>query len=92
MMINSYPTEEELRNRIANQLGWRGPTDKVALAWHGYLTALLEWGLIDVQVFDRLSVLLPQVGNKELYELSSDEPLSLEREREIDEFLIQKRK
>jgi hypothetical protein len=31
-MITSYPTEEEeLRNRITNQLGWRGPTDTVAL-------------------------------------------------------------
>jgi hypothetical protein len=30
-MITSYPTEEELRNRITNQLGWRGPTDTFAL-------------------------------------------------------------
>ncbi|ATQ76540.1 hypothetical protein CR152_19995 [Massilia violaceinigra] len=91
-MINGYPTEEELRNRIINQLGWRGPTEKVALVWHGYLTALLEWGLIEVQVFDRLSVLLPHVGDKELYELCTDEPLSPERERGIDEFLSKKKK
>ncbi|MDQ1835601.1 hypothetical protein [Massilia scottii] len=91
-MINGYPTEEELCNRIVNQLAWRGPTEKVALVWHGYLTALLEWGLIEVQVFDRLSVLLPQVGGKELYELCTDEPLSPEREREIDEFLSKKKK
>ncbi len=89
-MITGYPTEEELRNRIFNQLNWRGPTDTVALIWHGYLGALLEWGLIEVQVFDRLSALLPKIGNKELYEMFADEPLSAEQEREVDEFLRQK--
>ena len=90
-MINGYPTEDELRNRILNQLGWRGPTDTVALLWHGYLAGLLEWGLIEIHVYDRLSVLLPIVGNKEQSELFADEPLSTEREREIDEFLAQKK-
>jgi hypothetical protein len=40
-MINGYPTEEELRNRITRQLGWR-ETETVALIWHGYLNGLLE--------------------------------------------------
>lgn len=85
-MINGYPTEEELRNRIVRQLGWR-ETDAVALIWHGYLNGLLEWGLIEINVYDRLLKLLPKVGNKELYEQSSDEPISPEQEAEIDEYL-----
>jgi hypothetical protein len=88
-MITGYPTEEELRNRIANQLGWRGPTDTVALLWHGYLGALLEWGLIEPHVYKSLSTLLPAVGNKEQHELFADEPLRPEQEREIEEFLSQ---
>jgi hypothetical protein len=85
-LINGYPTEEELRNRIVRQLGWRN-TDAVALIWHGYLGGLLEWGLIDVNVHDRLVKLLPMVGNKELCEQSLDEPLTPEQEAEIDEYL-----
>lgn len=89
-MINGYPTEEELRNRITRQLEWRGPSDAVALIWRGYLAALSEWGVIEVQVFDRLSALLPDVGYKELHELFLDEPISPERERELDEFVKQR--
>ncbi len=88
-MINNYPTEEELRNRITRQLEWRGTSDATVLVWHGYLAGLLEWGLIEVHVYDRLMALLPQVGNKELSELFSDEPLSAEQELEIDEFMKQ---
>jgi|GEM_PF-1077417 len=83
-MINGYPTEEELRNRITRQLEWRGSTDEVVLIWHGYLAALLEWGVIEVHVFKSLSALLPQVGNKELSELFADEPLSAGQELEIE--------
>ncbi|HEX8988568.1 MAG TPA: hypothetical protein VF816_11450 [Rhodocyclaceae bacterium] len=85
-LINGYPTEEELRNRIVRQLSWRG-TDTVALIWHGYLSGLLEWGLIELSVHDRLLKLLPEVGNKELYELFTDEPLTAEQEAEIEEHL-----
>lgn len=65
-MINGYQTEEELRNRITRQMEWRGSTDTLALIWHGYLGALLEWGVIEVHVFKSLSALLPRVGSKEL--------------------------
>lgn len=85
-MINGYPTEDELRNRISRHLGWR-ETETVALIWHGYLNALLEWGLIEIGVFDRLLKLLPKVGSKELYEQSLDEAISPEQEAEIDEYL-----
>lgn len=63
-MINGYPTEEELRNRITRQLEWRGSSDAVALIWRGYLAALSAWGVIEVHVFDRLSALLPDIGCK----------------------------
>jgi hypothetical protein len=86
-MINGYPTEEELHNRITRQLGWRNSSNTVTLIWHGYLTALLEWGVIEVHIFDRLNALLPKIGNAELYELSSDEPLTIEQKKEIDHFL-----
>jgi len=86
-MINGYPSEEDLRTRISNQLTWRGPTDTVALLWHGYLSALLEWGVIEVHIYDRLSALLPAVGNKELHEIFLDEQLSADQEQEIDNFL-----
>jgi hypothetical protein len=88
-MINGYPTEEELRNRITRQLDWHDSSDTVALLWRGYLAGLIEWGLIEVHVHERLCKLLPKIGVKELDELSADEPLSPEREREIDEYLAQ---
>ncbi len=88
-MINGYPTEEELHNRITRQIEWHGTTDTVSLIWHGYLAGLLEWGLIKVDIYDRLTALLPQVGNKELSELFADEPLGAEQELEIDEFMRQ---
>lgn len=84
-MIHSYPTEEELRDRIESQLGRRGPTDAVALIWRGYLSGLLEWGLIEVDMFDRLCKLIPKVGHKELFEMCTGESLSPELEREIEE-------
>lgn len=77
------PTEEELANRIVRQLSWRN-TETVALIWHGYLSGLLEWSLIEVSSYDRLRKLLPDVGNKELVELFLDEPISPEQEAEID--------
>lgn len=86
-MIVGYPTEEELRDRIANQLNWRGKTDTVVLLWRGYLSALLEWGLIDVNIYHSLTALLLPIGNKELDELFADEPITPAREAEIDEHL-----
>jgi hypothetical protein len=88
-MINGYPTEEELRNRIMRQLEWRGPTDAVALMWCGYLSALLEWGVIEIDAFKSLSNLLPRIGRKELHELFSDEPITPEQEQEIDDLVSQ---
>lgn len=73
------PTEIDLKDRITRQLSWNSSAkENVALIWRGYLAGLLEWGLIEVSVFDRLIALLPQVGNPELYELSLDEQFKVE--------------
>jgi hypothetical protein len=42
-MVNGYPTEEDLRNRITRQLDWHDSSDTVALLWRGYLAGLIEW-------------------------------------------------
>ncbi|WP_206431181.1 hypothetical protein [Sphingomonas sp. ABOLE] len=82
LMMENCPTEEEIKNRIVRQLNWRN-TESVSLIWQGYLAALLEWGLIEVQVYDRLSILVRGVGEKEIHELFLDEPISAEYESEI---------
>ncbi|CRY38800.1 hypothetical protein [Burkholderia pseudomallei] len=84
-MINGYPTELELRERIERQISRRGASDTVVLIWHGYLTGLFEWGLIELDVFERLSALLPTIGRVELIELSLGEPITPEMQQEIDE-------
>lgn len=91
-MINGYPTEEELRDRITRQLEWRGKSDTVALIWHGYLAGLVEWGLLEFNTYVRLTELLPIVGSKEKSELFADEPLTTEEEKEIEEYLQTKLK
>lgn len=78
------PTEEELERRIRRHLRWRGSADEAALLWRGYLAGLLEWGLVDVSVYERLCLLLPDVGRKELVELFLDRPVTSEEEREVD--------
>jgi hypothetical protein len=82
-IFNGYPTEKELRRRISNQLSWRNTTE-VALLWHGYLNALLEWGLIDVNIYHSLQEVLPRIGMKESYEQALDEQLDPEQEKEFD--------
>lgn len=88
-MINGYPTEEELRDRICRQLTWHESSDTVALIWHGYISALLEWGVVEVDVFNRLNALLPRVGNEELCELCTGEPLTPDQRNAIAEFQTQ---
>jgi hypothetical protein len=90
-VLIGYPTEDELRKRITQHLQWRSGSDSVALIWGGYIAALLEWGLISPDVHGRLLELLPVVGAKELDELFLGEPITPEREREIDQFLAASR-
>ncbi|HEX8276295.1 MAG TPA: hypothetical protein VF615_26885 [Longimicrobiaceae bacterium] len=53
---------EELRGRIRDSAGFHGePLPwEAALAWHGYLAAALEWGLISVAQHAALSGMLPE--------------------------------
>jgi hypothetical protein len=88
--INGYPTKDELRARIENQLSWHEKSETVGLLWRGYLAGLFEWGLIELDCYTALCALLPDVGGKELYELFGDEPISLEKEAEIEEYLRSK--
>lgn len=85
-MINGYPTEEELRNRMMRQLSWRNSSDTATLLWRGYLSGLFEWGLLELSVYERLLGLLSKIGSAEQSELFADEPLSKEQEREIQNF------
>ncbi|WP_198363575.1 hypothetical protein [Burkholderia ubonensis] len=84
-MVNGCTTELELRERIERHISRRGAIDAVVLIWHGYLTGLFEWGVIELDVFERLSALLPTIGRVEIVELSLDESITHELKREIDE-------
>lgn len=81
------PAEEELSQRLLKHLRLRNRSPEVSILWEGYLAALLEWDLIEVQVYDRLMAHIPNFGLKELNELSTGEPLTPEREQEIEEYL-----
>lgn len=35
--------------------------ERFSIAWRGYLAALFEWGVIDLQGYDRLVFLLPNL-------------------------------
>jgi hypothetical protein len=61
--MSDLPTFDELKNRIERDLiHFRGPLpERVALVWHGYLAALLEWGLLSVVEHERLAKLLPMI-------------------------------
>lgn len=86
-MNHGYPTEEELRNRIARQLEWRKGSDSVAIIWRGYLAALFEWGLLEFPVYDRLCEPLRPIAIEELHELFSGEPLTSDQKKEIADHL-----
>lgn len=55
----AVPTEEQLAARLTRHLDERPGEQTVVLAWDSYLSALLEWGLLDHLAYDRLSDLLP---------------------------------
>lgn len=59
------PSLEEMQDRIgrdARHFGARLPK-RHAIAWHGYLAALIEWGLISTDDHARLTKLLPQIAS-----------------------------
>jgi hypothetical protein len=59
------PTFDELEKRIretTEHYGGSMPTD-MALAWSGYLAALIEWGLISADQHSRLLGSLPRIAD-----------------------------
>ena len=65
MKTSKEPNEigAELKGRIQDDLDHsRGDLpDSYAIAWRAYLAGLLEWGVIDVSLYDSLLNLLPAV-------------------------------
>ena len=57
--MSDRPSYEELDKRISADLGRDGFDDRATACWHGYLAALLEWGLISVEQHRQLSDRLP---------------------------------
>ena len=56
---------KEIKSRIkadVRALGGKLP-ERFALAWHGYLAALLEWQVIDIPQYDELFDILPDVND-----------------------------
>jgi hypothetical protein len=52
-----------LKNRIRREIDHFGGKlpERTAIGWHGYLAALIEWGLISISDHSRLSDMLPPV-------------------------------
>lgn len=61
--MTDKPTLEELKERIARETNHFGGVlpERVAIAWDGYLAALIEWGLISPADHKLLSGLLPEI-------------------------------
>lgn len=55
--------EDELHLRIKDELyHFNGNLpERVIIAWRAYLAGLLEWGIIQLQSYDRLNSNLPEV-------------------------------
>jgi len=56
---------EELRQRIKKDIThFQGQLpERYAIAWRGYLAALLEWSVVDIAAYDDLVALLPAVDD-----------------------------
>lgn len=61
-MMEAQERTEELRGRILDSVRVFGEPlpGEMAMAWHGYLAAALEWGLIPAAQHAELSRLLPE--------------------------------
>ncbi|MFA5951345.1 MAG: hypothetical protein WC807_13780 [Hyphomicrobium sp.] len=66
--MRNLPKKDEFIFRIKEHLQHRD-SDVVRLLWKGYLAALLEWGLLEVNDYDELKVLFSDVGKEELREI-----------------------
>lgn len=56
---------EEMKDRVQRDIDHFNGTmpERVAIAWDGYLAALLEWGLISVDGHKTATDLLPPISN-----------------------------
>ncbi|GAB4145091.1 MAG: hypothetical protein Tsb009_17080 [Planctomycetaceae bacterium] len=61
--MSQKPTASELHNRIQQDIDhYRGKLpESFAIAWSGYLAALIEWGLISNSEHQDLCTMLPEV-------------------------------
>ena len=84
MTIATYPTEDGLRDRITTHLKLRNSSEIVVLIWQGYLAALLEYSLINVDIYTRMCELLPNLGSPELIEVFEG-PIPPEEKAEMQE-------
>lgn len=61
--MSERPTFEELKNRIqrdVHHFGGRLP-ERTAIAWYGYIGALIEWDMLSVSDHARLCRILPSL-------------------------------
>lgn len=65
------PTYDEIYERISRHLSEKDSADRhdVAIAWEGYIAALLEWGMLTPHDHDELRKLLPETSSKAVYEI-----------------------
>ena len=65
---NKYMSKEEitkqLKIRIQNELSYfnNNLPERFSLAWHGYLTGLAEWKVINRDSYDNLIKMLPKIS------------------------------
>jgi hypothetical protein len=74
-MLNK-PTVEELRNRIQRDIDYFGSDlpERTAIAWWGYLSALIEWGLLTVSEHDNVCSLLPMIQDNPVVQILLGRP------------------
>ena len=77
---------KEMAERIQRELNFYNgelPED-VKLVWQGYVSALLEWSLIEVSTYDKLLEMLSFIPRGPVYSIMVGEPgahLKLESEK-----------
>ncbi len=65
-------TEERIKEEVAFYNN--GLPENVNLVWQGYIGALLEWGLIDVEDHAKFIELLPSIKNNPVSSIFMGEP------------------
>jgi hypothetical protein len=67
--MSNAPTFNELSTRILRHIEHRQNNEEVNLLWHGYLTGLMEWGLLQPDDYHALRKLLRPIGEAERREI-----------------------